>query len=139
MFHHSRRSNERGVTMYTHAHNYQPSPAEIVRWTARTCAALLFVVWLGSVLSELHLNGPPTTAHILSQAIPLAVVFLGYAVGWRREILGGFLVVLGTIGFFAATRLVVDWWPPVESAWFALPGVLYLLAAWFRDQRQECN
>jgi len=114
--------------MYTHVQKHHLSAVELFRWSARIFAALLFVTWLGLVTLEVVSKGPFTNFDVWFQAASLAVVFIGYAVGWRHELVGGALAVLGTAAFFAATWLTSSWLPSSQVAWFATPGVLYLLA-----------
>jgi hypothetical protein len=68
------------------------------------------------------------------QALTLAAVFAGYAIGWRNELVGGFIAILGTIAFFALNRLMVGGFPGSGAALFAVPGILYLLA-WYSERK----
>ena len=59
----------------------------------------------------------------------LAIVFAGYAIGWRKEILGGWMAILGAATLVAMLAITLDWAPQAfQMAWFAVPGVLYLMA-----------
>jgi hypothetical protein len=69
------------------------------------------------------------------QAAALAVVFAGYAIGWRYELVGGVLSIIGTIALAVIYALVFDAPPAIALAWFALPGVLYM-AAWYSEHRE---
>jgi hypothetical protein len=101
----------------------------LLRWCARAGGAILFVTWLGYVIVEAARTdvGPPTVAAYL-QAGALALVFAGYAWGWRNEPAGGVLALLGTAAFFAVPHLSMGYMPDLNAAWFAAPAVLYLLA-----------
>lgn len=122
--------------MYTHVHKHHVPYSDLFRWSARVCAVSLIVAWLGLVVLETVRSGPPTTADILYQAAALAVVFAGYALGWRSELAGGVITILGTVAFFAASVFTVGVLPPPEAVWFAAPGILYLLAWRFGDRRR---
>ena len=58
----------------------------------------------------------------------LAVVFGGYALGWRHELAGGALAIVGTIAFFVINALTVHVLPGAAALWFAVPGLLYIQA-----------
>jgi hypothetical protein len=74
------------------------------------------------------------TFHQTCQAVALAVVFAGYLVGWRNELVGGLLSVFGTIAFVAICAVTFGAPPAISSAWFAIPGVLFLVA-WYYGRR----
>jgi hypothetical protein len=63
----------------------------------------------------------------------LAVVFAGYAIGWRYELAGGLIAVLGTIAFFWVNVVTIGDPPDHVAAIFALPGVLQILA-WYSER-----
>jgi hypothetical protein len=71
---------------------------------------------------------------IYGQAASLAIVFAGYAVGWRRELAGGIVVIVGMLAFFGVVLSTTATIPPLGVLLFAVPGVLYLLA-WHNDER----
>lgn len=62
-----------------------------------------------------------------------ACIFLGYAAGWIWPIVGGAVVLAALVGMnIASGRLL--------GAWFflwAVPGVLYLIAGWLKQQRNR--
>ena len=120
--------------MYADVHKHHVPYADLFRWSARACAVSLFVAWLGLVVHETVRSGPPTTALILYQAAAFAVVFAGYALGWRSDSAGGVLTIIGTSAFLAATLFTVGVLPPLEAVWFAAPGILYFLAWLFGDR-----
>jgi hypothetical protein len=69
-------------------------------------------------------------------AAALAMVFFGYAVGWREELLGGLFAILGTAAYFLAVALTAGSLPGIEAVWFSAPGVFYLLA-WQCSHRHD--
>lgn len=113
--------------------------AQLFRSAGRASAVILFVSWLGLFVAEtMHGKIGAVSIGMLCQAAALAVVFVGYAVGWRHELAGGLLAIVGTAAFFVADGLLVGaLWSIGAVAWFAAPGVLYLLA-WLCD-RQHAN
>jgi hypothetical protein len=123
--------------MYASSHpptHFIPS-LTLLRWCARAGAIVLTLGWLGYAVAELFHTGfyvPPALAY---QGTALAVVFLGYAVGWQRELAGSLMVIAGIAAFFVITVLAVGTWPQMAAAWFAAPGVLYF-EAWRREQRE---
>jgi len=104
-----------------------------LRWLARASAAILVAVWIALVLTEAALFQLEAPTDSIYQAVALAVVFAGYAIGWRKELVGGVIAILGTVLFFAVNLMTIDSLPSVEAAWFAAPGVLYLLA-WYGEK-----
>ncbi len=62
------------------------------------------------------------------QAGALAIVFVGYVIGWKKEMLGGVLAVLGTIAFYIVNLVVFHAPPLPEAALLAVPGIFYMLA-----------
>jgi len=108
--------------------------SDLFRSAARASGALLFLAWLGLVIREAMLFGPPASV-TFPQAAALAIVFAGYLVGWRHELVGGMLAIFGTAAFFAVFLLTLDSPPQLDAAWFAAPGVFYLLA-WRYDPRR---
>jgi hypothetical protein len=60
----------------------------------------------------------------------LAILFVGYAAGWRRPLLGGVTALFG-YGMLNAIELATNHRLAGGAFWlFAIPGVLYLIAAW---------
>ena len=70
------------------------------------------------------------------QAASLAIVFAGYAIGWRKELAGGIAAIVGTLAFFVVVLTTTREMPGVAALLFAIPGVLYLLA-WHYDERRQ--
>ena len=107
---------------------------ELLRWSGGACALVLLLIWITLVTIDAITRGLPSHPAIAAQIVPLAVIFVGYVVGWRHNLVGGALVVIGMTVFFAATWFASGWWPHPMVAWFAAPGVLYLLA-WLCGRR----
>ncbi len=118
----SRRSHQHLITWTT-----------AVRWLAPASAAVLTVVWVSYAVAEIFHPGFYVPRSLLFQGAALAAAFAGYVVGWRWRLAGGLLTVAGTAAFFAIGVLNDGAWPPLESALFAAPGVLYL-EAWRRER-----
>jgi len=118
--------------MSTSIQQRRVSNSEVYRWLACASGALLFIAWLGFVIFEAISNWPPSR-DAMYQAVGFAIVFAGYALGWRFELAGGLLAILGTAAVFAACAFT-GLLPQLSVAWFAAPGVLYLLA-WHYDHR----
>jgi hypothetical protein len=87
------------------------------------------IVWFALVIVEFVRSGAELpTAPAYYQAAALALVFAGYVMGWHKEFAGGALAIIGTAAFFAVNVLTFGALPLFGAVWFALPGVLYLLA-----------
>ena len=115
--------------MYTSTQDHHVTYSDLFRWSARFSGAILYVAWLGFAVAELVRSDFRTLSIDSSyQAAALAVVFFGYAVGWREELLGGLFSIFGTAAYFLIVVLTANVPPGIEAAWFAAPGVLYLLA-----------
>jgi hypothetical protein len=115
--------------MYASMQTHHLSYSDLFRWSACFGGAILFIAWLGLVIAELARSEFRTLSiDSFYQAAALAIVFLGYAVGWREEILGGLFSLFGTAAYFLTVVLTTNVLPGMEAAWFAAPGVLYLLA-----------
>ena len=106
------------------------------RWTARTSAAVLVVIWLAFFISEAMRPGfGDLSTSTIGQTASLAVVFAGYVIGYRRELAGGVAAIIGTLAFFAVVLTTTEEVPGLAAMLFAVPGVLYLLA-WHYDERR---
>jgi hypothetical protein len=105
----------------------------LMRWCARAAGAVVVVTWIELVLFEIVRYGPPDPQSYF-QAAALALVFAGYGVGWRHELAGGVLSIVGTVALAVICTLMFAQPPSIALAWFAVPGVLYLLA--WHNERQ---
>lgn len=115
--------------MYATA-SHQHQSAIQIRWLARMTAVCLVALWATLVLAELFRPGNSRwSADLFAQGGILTVVFAGYAIGWHKELIGGWMAILGT-AMFALILVITQNLPgqPVQIAWFAVPGVLYLMA-----------
>jgi hypothetical protein len=107
----------------------------VARWCARATGVVLIAEWVVIAIAELFHPDFYVSPGMYSQGAALALVFAGYALGWRWEWLGGILAIAGTVAFFAAYAFVVGASPPpgIAALLFAVPGVLYL-EAWRRER-----
>ncbi len=107
------------------------------RWMARTSAAVLIVIWLALFITEAMRPGfGDLSASTIGQAASLAIVFVGYVVGVRRELAGGIAAIIGTLAFYLLVLATTEEVPGVAALLLAIPGVLYLLA-WHYDERRR--
>jgi hypothetical protein len=101
-----------------------------LRWLARTSAEIIAVLWTGYFVVELYMpDNAKWPLDLLAQGAILAVIFAGYVIGWRHELVGGWLAILGTVALVAA--MIIFYRMRLDSlylAWFSLPGVLFLMA-----------
>jgi hypothetical protein len=115
--------------MYASSQPFHFFDAKFYRWAGRVTASFLVVAWIILALNEaVRFRFESPSAQTLYQAAALAIVFAGYAIGWRNELVGGVVVIVGTLAFFAVHFLTLNLWPSIEATWFAAPGVLYLFA-----------
>lgn len=120
--------------MYTSIQNRQVSDSSLFRYCGRAGGLIVMASWLVVVVVEAVRQGPPVLENYY-QAIPLAMIFAGYAIGWRKEILGGLLAIVGALAFIAQYVAMFGVFPNAGAVWFAAPGVLYLIAHYL-DGRQ---
>ena len=108
----------------------------LLRGVALSTGTAVIVTWLQLVLFEWVRHGPPDlrSFHQVLQAATLAVVFAGYVMGWRIELVGGLMSIIGTLAFGAVCTLTFDQWFPISWAWFAAPGLCYLIA-WYVERK----
>jgi hypothetical protein len=106
------------------------------RWTARVSAVILFAMWLVYMVADMLRPGiEPIRLNMYGQAAALAIVFAGYAVGWRRELVGGIVVIVGVLAFFSVVLATTGVVPQLAMLLFAAPGALYLLAWHYEEPR----
>ena len=93
--------------MYSSTHRHHIAYSDLSRWSAR----LLERFYSPAGLVRDRGIGDVATGHAISevfyQAAALAIVFLGYLVGWRDELLGGLFAILGTAAYFLVVVLTV--------------------------------
>jgi hypothetical protein len=122
------------ANMYASFEKHEIPISAVFRFCGRTGALLIAVSWLAFVVIEYLRTGPPVVESYYQGAM-LAIVFAGYAVGWRQEALGGALAIIGTLGFVLLNTLLLEFEPNAASAGFAVPGLFYL-GAHYLNRRQ---
>ena len=119
--------------MYACLPQKSASNTELFRWFARASSIVLFVGWIFLLVQEL-MRDTRVTTHEAIQAVVLALIFVGYAVGWRNELAGALVALFGTIVFYTVCTVTFGQLPSLAIAWFALPSVLYVLA-WYTQRK----
>lgn len=112
-----------------------PGRPAIAHWLARVSAIGVFGFFMLFAISE---GIPPLAEQPLRVQLFFALwaaIFIGYAVGWRWPLLGGLIALLGygmlnAVEFSTNHRLLGG-----AFLLFAIPGVLYLIAAWSDSRR----
>jgi len=126
--------SEGELAMYASFHKRDMTYADFFRDAAAASAVVLAAIWIGLVINEMFVAKELIpNPHSALQLLVLAVIFGAYVVGWRHGVLGATLAVLGTVALFGVAYWSVGILPPLAAAWFAVPGVLYLLA-WYADR-----
>jgi hypothetical protein len=111
----------------------------LLRWCGRAASIVLIVGWVILFAVDLRRSGIPSS-ETYPQAASLAIVCAGYIVGWRNELVGGALAIVGTVAFFMACVVPMNVLPQPGAIMFAVPGVCYLLARHFeRIEKGEVN
>jgi len=119
--------------MYASIPKNSASISELFRWFARASSAVLFVSWAVLLALELTGEGRATTEGA-AQAAALAIVFVGYGLAWRNELVGAVVAIVGAAVFFVSFAVSFQGLPSLAVAWFAVPAVLFLMA-WYYDKR----
>jgi hypothetical protein len=107
----------------------KPSPAAIVRWTARLTGLLLFFFW-GAFFVE-HLvewfsdfsHQPPTW--VLVGQIFHGLMLVGFIVAWKWELPGALMIVVFSSLFFLK---IVGWGALVFLLITIIPAILHAIA-----------
>ena len=114
--------------------------AFILRWMARSIAlvTIAFLVWM--LLAHVAVGEGPNPFHMSPTELGLSIALLaavaGMAIGWRRELAGGLLIVGAMAVFFAIEFTVHGSLPRGWVVWvLPVPGVLYLLAVGLESNR----
>jgi hypothetical protein len=112
--------------------------AAACRWTARITGTLLVLMIVLIAVGEGMPNPFTQPMKVQIGFLALAMVMIGILGGWRWELAGGTLSLVGWSLFVVAVMH-----PPRGLNWFvgalALPGLLYVAAALLRryDQRHQ--
>jgi hypothetical protein len=93
--------------MYACLPEKRASSTELFRWFAQVSSIVLFVGWILLLVQELMRDTRVTTDEAIQGAV-IAIIFVGYAVGWRNELAGALVALFGTIVFF--TVCTVTFW-----------------------------
>lgn len=114
----------------------RPTPnSQLLRWLAEVMGVVLVAGWVAFVVVEsIRTSFEPVGAVAWYQAAALLVVFAGYAVMWRHVLSGSLMVLAGIAAFFAVSLVTMGTAPGLQTLWFAVPGVLALLAQYLRRQ-----
>jgi hypothetical protein len=116
--------------MYVSSHHSSTPWPQIFRWLGRASGVALFVCWVVLLAMEWSRPGPPIRGiGLVLQAMALMAVFIGYAIGWKREMLGAWVSLGGLAAFVLVNLIDLERLPDPAFVWFAAPGILYLLAA----------
>jgi len=108
---------------------------KIIKWTARISALILLVFGLlfyfgyGNPLPFANPN------YSLWENVALAMmplIFIGLALGWKYEKIGGYLVVVPmAIGFLVGLATAANF--SGNMIWPLIPGVLYLVSGYMNN------
>lgn len=101
-----------------------------LRWIARL-ASLAVLALLLSLMYAQGFDPLQLTARemLLAVFFPLGVIF-GLILGWRREFMGGCIVIGSVLGFYAAHFLLTGRFPRGWAfAVMAISGALFLISA----------
>lgn len=120
--------------MYASAHLHHVTYSWLFRECGRLGGIIVMVGCCATAIVELVRYGLPAPDAYL-QGGSLAVVFSGYIVGWRKELIGAVLVILGTAVFCLAHVITFAGTPMPAIALLAAPGVFFLLTRYVEHDR----
>ena len=105
--------------------------AAVCRWTARIVGTLLVLMCVIIAIGEVMPNPLTQPMSVQVGFLALALIMIGILGGWRWELAGGTLSLVGWSLFVVAVMH-----PPRGLNWFvaalALPGLLYVAGALLR-------
>lgn len=108
--------------------------AAVCGWAARISGALLVVFIVLLAIGEGMPNPFTQPLRIELGFLGLALLMIGILIGWRWELLGGVMSLIGWCVFFTSVIF-----PSRNRIWvefgLALPGLLYVTSALFRHKR----
>ncbi|MEM8865152.1 MAG: hypothetical protein AAGF31_06345 [Planctomycetota bacterium] len=110
----------------------------LVRWagrlTATSLAGMLVLIAVGhGGLPDLR--DAPTS--VVVEFIATVVMFAGFLIGWKWELLGGVAIVLGFLAFNTTELLANGAFAGGLLPLFILPGAFYLVAGWLASNRSQ--
>jgi hypothetical protein len=117
-----------------------------LKWSARLTGLLLVGLVLVFVVGEGVPNPVRQPPSVQIEFLGMALMLVGFLLGWRWEGLGGILAICGFAAFFAA-EMIVNGKPPGKAIpLFVVPGILFLLS-WLgtmlqisrRQSQDGCN
>lgn len=107
----------------------------VIRWIARILAALIAAIIAFMFVGNAAADGiGPLIKLTLRETLMMAAfvaVFLGLILGWKREKVGGWLVVVGMVLFYLFDFAFSGTFP--RGGFFpliALPGLLFILVGY---------
>ena len=113
----------------------------LIRWIARIGTAiavgLILLIFIGEGFCDGF--GPLLNLTLRESLMMVAffAVWLGLLLGWKWELLGGSLTVIGLIAFYLLDFLFSGTFPRGPYfLLFASPGILFLYAGW-REKRNK--
>jgi len=112
----------------------------LIRWLARIISIsfigllALFFIGEGNINEFMHLS---TNEILLMLFVPILFT-IGGIISWKRELLGGILILASVIGFnivdiIASKRFTGE----IEFAFIIVPGVLFILAGKYCNNKNQ--
>ncbi len=112
----------------------------LIRWLARIISIsfigllALFFIGEGNINEFMHLS---TNEILLMLFVPILFA-IGGIISWKRELLGGILILASVIGFnivdiIASKRFTGE----IEFAFIIAPGVLFILAGKYCNNKNQ--
>lgn len=111
----------------------------IIRWVARVWAALMAALILFIFIGESVTDGIGPLFHLTVREVLMMVAFLtvlvGLTLGWKRELLGGWLIVGAMLAFYLLDFAFSGTFPRGASfLLIALAGILNLILAYTKNR-----
>ncbi len=105
----------------------------IVRWLARFLSAIIaliiLIIFVGEVAGSESLTPPDLSFTEIVMGLFFFITWLGLIVGWMKEKLAGWMIILGMAAFYATQFLDSGSIPSgLFFLYMLIPGILYLVS-----------
>ncbi len=114
----------------------------IVRWLARFLSAIIaliiLIIFIGEVAGSESLTPPNLSFIEIVMGLFFFITWLGLIVGWKKEKLGGWMIILGMAAFYALQFLDSGSFPSgLFFLYMLIPGILYLVSERMNREADE--
>ncbi len=114
---------------------------KILRWIARIWAALMAAMILFMFIGNTAMDGIGPIFYLTFREtlmmVAFLVVFVGLILAWKRECLGGWMIVGGMLAFYVLNFAFSGTFPRGATFFIiALPGILFLISYYASNETE---